>query len=482
MDPSLLQAELLVIALAIAVLVLDMILPRISSRQLGLGAAAVLAAFLAWNLFAGSGLPSESARLTTAHGCFVLDALAVWAKRFSMFATLLAILMSIRFQSRTEERLPEFIAIQLFACVGMMLLASATDLISLFVSLELMTVCFYVLVSFRRADALGLEAGLKYLIYGALSSGILLYGCALIYGASGEFRFLRLAEYAARHPDSILLGLGVLLVWVGIAFKISAAPFHWWTPDVYEGAPTPVAALLSIGSKGAGIVLLLRLVSEAFPALDKIWVPLVVLGSGASILYGNLAALSQSNLKRLMGYSSISHSGYMLLGVATASISGHSAVLYYLFGYLLASALVFAVMCETAAENPRQDIRTYAGLGLRSGWTAGALVLGLLSLAGIPPLAGFFGKLLVFQSALVHGHLLILLGIALLGVVCSLYYYLGILRTVYFSDPFPGPDHPLQSSSIRWIYAVLIFLVILVGSYPSPWWKASELAIRLLRP
>ncbi len=484
MNFSVMRWEIAVTVLMLVLFFADLFFPRISKRILGLGAAYSLGLFLFGSLFLGNGLPPDVPRLETAHGLYVLDTLAIWAKQFSMLTTLLTILISIRFFGESDDHLSEYFILQLLVCLGMMLVSSTADFFSSFVALELMTVSFYVLVSFQRKNILCLEAALKYLIYGGVSSGILLYGIALIYGSSGEIHFAKVAEYALFHIKSNLLLMGLLLVLVGLAFKISAVPFHWWTADVYEGAPTPTVALLSIGSKGAGFVLLIRVLFEVFPSYQAKWLPLLIFASGGSILYGNLAALSQSNLKRLMGYSSISHSGYMLLGVAASSVMGLSAVLYYLLGYLLANALIFGVMCETAAENPRQDIRSYAGLSDRSGWAATALVFGLLSLAGIPPLAGFFGKLLLFQVTFEQSFF-ILLGLAVLGVVCSLYYYLGVIRTMYFSNTnTPSTNHtPLKiPGPWRWFFGLLIGFVIMVGFYQLPWWQASETAVRSVYP
>ncbi|MBI4028022.1 MAG: NADH-quinone oxidoreductase subunit N [Verrucomicrobia bacterium] len=483
-DLSLIRWELGVTALALALLLADLFLPGGGGRRLGQAAAVGLGALLILSLLLGSGLDGTTVRAQTANHLYTLDGLAMWAKQFFMFATLLTILMSLRFLNETEDHIPEHIVLQLVACLGMMLTASAADFLFLFISLELMAVSLYVLVCFRRKEILCLEAGLKYLIYGALSSGVMLYGIALVYGITGATRFDKVAQYAATNPDAHLLFLSLVLILVGLAFKISAAPFHWWTPDVYEGAPTPTVALLSIGSKGAGFVLLFRVLFEAFPACRERWWPLICAASGASILVGNLGAISQGNLKRLMGYSSISHSGYMLLGVAACSsisLWGLSAVLYYLLGYLLANALVFGVMCETAGENPRQDVRAYAGLGARSAWAAGALLLGLLSLAGIPPLAGFFGKLLVLCAAY-ERRLVLLLIVAIIGVVCSLYYYLGVIRVMYFPDAPTSQERPPLLNSTRWIFAALMILLIAVGFYQSPWWVASETAIRSFKP
>ncbi len=475
MNLLLMRWELAVAVLIIGLFLIDLFIPKVSKHAIGLIAALGLSIFLFGSFYFGSGLPVDQLRMEGAYGFYVLDSLAVWVKRFSMLATLFTILMSLRFWDKKEGHLAEYILLQLIGCLAMMLVGSTMDFLSLFVSLELLTVTFYVLVGFQHRKILSLEAGLKYLIYGALSSGILLYGIVLICGVSEEIQFVKIAEYARIHLDSQLLFIGLILVLVGIAFKISAVPFHWWTPDVYEGAPTPTVALLTTGSKAAGFILLIRILLFAFPSYQPQWFPLVCAASGASILWGNFGALSQTNLKRLMGYSSISHTGYMLLGIAACSAIGLSAILYYLLGYLFANALIFWVMCETSIDNPHQHIRSYAGLGTRSRWAAGAITLGLLSLAGIPPLAGFFGKLLLFYAAITQNQqsLYILLVVAVVGVVCSLYYYLGVLRIIYFSNESQAHRSLCISPLARWILGLSMISVVIIGFYQSPWWGAS---------
>lgn len=482
-DLSLIQWELAVTGLLILILLLDLFVPCMSKCGITSVAVIGLGVFILWDVFVSSVLPSSQVIAVTAGGHYRLDPLAIWGKRFAMLATLLSVLMSRR-SFKDDEHFSEYILIQLSACLGMMLVVSANDLFSLFVFLELLTVSFYVLVSYRRKDILCLEAGVKYLIYGALSSGILLYGIALAAGTAGSSQFHAIADYAAQNQNSSVLLAAMVLILVGVAFKIAAVPFHWWVPDVYEGAPTPSVALLSTGSKAAGFVLLLRILFEVFPAYQSHWLPMIMATSGASILLGNLGGLSQTNLKRLMGYSSISHSGYLLLGIAAATHHpeiGLAAVLYYLVGYLLANALVFKVMCESESANPRQNIRAYAGLGQRSSWLGAAMVMGLLSLSGIPPLAGFFGKLLIFRAAL-EENLLILLAIALVGVVASLYYYLNIIRAIYFGDAKPEALPLPQTCFSRFTLAALMIFLVLIGFYQSPWWDASQAAIRAIRP
>jgi NADH-quinone oxidoreductase subunit N len=472
MAPSLFQCEIAVGILLLGLLLADLFL-AVDKRKLFGGATILLAAILGWSLAGASALP-EISWTETARSFFVLDRLALWGKQFALLATLIAMILALRFFGREEKLLVEHGLLQLTACLGMMLVVSANHLTVLFISLELMTVSFYTLVGFRRRDPLSLEAAIKYLIYGAFSSGILLYGISLVYGATGHLDFAGIAASIRSPGAGFLLGTGLLMMLAGLGFKISATPFHWWTPDVYEGAPTPTTAYLATASKGIGFIILIRLLNGAFQGLQGFWLPIICLLSAASILWGNLGGLSQSNFKRLMGYSSISHTGYMLLGVAAAANVGLPAVLYYLLGYLLANALVFGVMIETATDNPRQEIRSSAGLGRRSAWLAAALVMGLLSLSGIPPLAGFFGKLLIFRAAW-ESSLTGLLAVALFGAVASLFYYLGILRVMYFGKA-TATDPLTVGRGMRWVFLLLIVGVFVVGFYPEPWWEWSRAA------
>jgi NADH-quinone oxidoreductase subunit N len=485
-DIATIRWELFVGVTILGLLCLDLFTAQ-SKRYLAFAGAGILATCLVWSLFVDSSLPIPTSQSTKGARC-VLDAYALWGKQFFLFATILSILMTIKFSRGNQEHLVENVILQLCACLGMMFLASAKDFVSLFISLELMTVSFYILVSFQKRELPSIEAGLKYLVMGALSSGIMLYGIALIVGTTSEIQFSSVGTYLVKHPQTLLPKLGLILLLVGLAFKISAVPFHWWTPDVYEGAPTPTVALLSTGSKAAGFIILARVLFEAFPSYRSVWFPLLCFGAGGSILVGNLGALSQSNLKRLMGYSSISHTGYLLLGLAAIGASGGSlnedssslsAMLYYLLGYLLANGLVFLIMSETSYENPRQEIRGYSGLASQSSSMAVAITLGLLSLAGIPPLAGFFGKLLLLKAAFSH-ELLVLVGIAVVGVVCSFYYYLGIIRTIYFVDQVEPSQTYSKLFLTRGLRVFLMVSVIVVGFYQTPWLQASLDAARVL--
>ena len=330
MNLSLISLEVCVIGLGLVLLLADLWLPAERKYLLGYAAAAGLGLLL---LASVSGFGGCSRTGTAFGGMFVQDALSIFFKRFFLLAATIVLLISVEFADRIETGIGEFYALILFALSGMLFASSANNFALLFVSLELITITFYVLTSFQRARLGSLEAGVKYLIIGALSSAFMVYGIALVYGASnGKLNFNDLAAVAPQLAGHRIFLFGLLLILVGLGFKIAMFPFQIWAPDVYQGAPTPTTAFLAIGSKAAGFVLLLRVLFTAVPAISAQWANLLITISGITILYGNLCAIPQRNLKRLLGYSSIAHAGYLLLGVAALSASGQTAILYYLSG------------------------------------------------------------------------------------------------------------------------------------------------------
>ena len=341
----------------------------------------------------------------------------------------------------------------------------------LFVSIELITITFYVLTSFQRGRLISLEAGVKYLILGALSSAFLVFGIALVWGTTGKLNFTELASVAAQFETNKLFLIGVLFVLVGLGFKIAAVPFQIWAPDVYQGAPTPTTAFLAVGSKAAGFVLLLRVLFTALPAVTRHWADLLIVISGITILYGNLCALPQRNLKRLLGYSSIAHAGYLLLGVAALSVSGQAALLYYLAGYLFTVVAAFLVICVVMRHLDNEDISALAGLNQRSPLLAATMTFAMVSLAGIPPMAGFFGKFLLLkaviqQGAVNHGYYCLAFT-ALVGVVISLYYYFGVIRAIYWSKNAPDLSPIPLSGPVKFSVCVCIAGMFWLGLFPS---------------
>jgi len=479
MNLAMISLELAVIGLAMAVLLADLWTPKSYKHWLGYLAAIGLLVILA-----ASFCPALATPPTVGFsGMFAHDGLALFFKRIFLAVGLLVVLMAAEHHDRLPAGIGEFFTITLIALAGMMFAASANDFVMVFVAMEMMSVSFYVLVSFQRGRSSSLEAGVKYLILSALSAAILVFGIALIFGTSGRTNFAAVSSEANRLAQNRAFWLGAMLVLLGLAFKISAFPMQMWTPDVYQGAPTPVTAFLAIGSKTAGFVLVLRVLFVAAPALAQHWSLLFTWTAALTILYGNLCAIPQRSLKRLLGYSSIAHAGYILLGIAALSASGSAAVLYYLTGYAFTLAVVFLVLCLIARES--DDIAVLAGLNKRSPLLALGLALGIISLAGIPPMVGFFGKLLLFKSVLERAAFdrvyLWLTLTAIAGVVISYYYYFGIIRAIYWSED--GPDMtPIAISAPMKISVIACIAVILyLGIFPNAALAAATEAVKVLR-
>ena len=482
MNLGLLIHEWLVLALGLGLLLVDLWVPPQAKRKLGYLAALGVGAILLYSLLA---VKVDPDKLYAFGGMYALDPLALFFKRFFLLAALIVLVMSVEYADRIAAGIGEYYALILFSLLGMLFASSANHFALLFVSLELITISFYVLTSFQRAQVLSLEAGVKYLIIGALSTSFTVFGIALVYGMSGQLNFGDLATVSGALAANKLFLFGLLLVMVGLGFKIAAFPFQIWAPDVYQGAPSPTTAFLAVGSKAAGFVLLLRVLFLAVPDITAHWSRLLVVVSAITILYGNLCALPQRNLKRLLGYSSIAHAGYMLLGIAALSAAGQSAVLFYLSGYLFTVLGAFTVICLVLRQVGGEDITALAGLNQRSPLLASTMTLAMVSLAGVPPLAGFFGKFLLFRAALEKGATepayYWLVGIAILGVVISLYYYFGVVRAIYWSKDVPDRS-PIRPSNpmLLALYACLVGMFLL-GIYPGPLVTAASEAVKLLR-
>ena len=482
MNSSLITLELCVIAIGIVLMLADFWMPAERKKFLAYAAIAALGGLLLVSL-GGDGICSQFG--TAFSGSFVEDPLALFFKRFFIVAAILVLFLSAEFSDRLAG-VSEYYSLILFALAGMLFAASSNDFAMLFVSIELITITFYVLVSFQRGRLVSLEAGVKYLILGALSSAFLVFGIALIWGTTGKFNFNDLAQVSGQFLDNKIFLLGVLFVLVGLGFKIAAFPFQIWAPDVYQGAPTPTTAFLAVGSKAAGFVLLLRVLFVAFPEVTKHWANLLIVISGITILYGNLCALPQRNLKRLMGYSSISHAGYLLLGVAALSASGQSALLYYLAGYLFTVIASFTVIALVMRHLNDEDISALAGLSQRSPLLAATMTLAMVSLAGIPPLAGFFGKFLLLKSVIeaeqaTHNHGYYCLAFtALVGVVISLYYYFGVVRAIYWSKDAPDLSPIPLSGAAKFSIAICIAGMFWLGIFPNTMLNVTNEAAKVL--
>jgi len=473
--------EITVVLLGLAVLLADLWMAPERRRALGYASAAIVGILLLNTFDSHSGTVFGSA----AGGMFVQDALSIFFKRLFLLATAMVLILAVEFSDRITAGVSEYYSLIIFALAGMLFAASSNNFVMLFVSIELITVTFYVLTSFSRGKVASLEAGVKYLILGALSSAFMVYGIALVWGTTGKFSFTELAQVAGDYSQNKVFLTGVLFILAGLGFKIAAFPFQMWTPDVYQGAPTPTTAFLAIGSKAAGFVLLLRFLFTAIPAITDHWSNLLIVISAITILYGNLCAIPQRNLKRLLGYSSIAHAGYLLMGVAALTSAGQAAVMYYLGGYLFTTIAAFAVIVLVMRHLDSEDIGGLAGLSRRSPLLALTLTLAMVSLAGLPPLAGFFGKFLLLKAIIEqgpanHGYYWLAFT-ALAGVVISLYYYFGVIRAVYFSKE--GADAaPLEiSRPAQFVLGVCILGIFWLGLFPGAVLDFATEAAQVLR-
>src|SRR5438477_915333 len=399
---------------------------------------------------------------------YTADAFAIFFKRFMLVTTIIVLAMMVDYapalckaDESTSANLGEFFSLPLLTCAGLMYLVSAIDFIFIFVALELITISFFVLVSFPRRNPVALEAGVKYLILGALSTAFLVYGITWIFGVTGETNLARItASFSSGKIDNHAATFGAVLVLVGLGFKIGAVPFQIWVPDVYQGAPTPIAAFLSVGSKAAGFVVLLRVLQPVLmlPNMQR----LVVLIALLTVVYGNLAALPQDNLKRLLGYSSIAHAGYLLIGVACFD---GPAVTFYLVAYLLMTLLSFAILI-VVAQQTGEEISDFDGLAKRSPFLAFAMLIAMASLAGVPLTAGFFGKFLIFVAAIAQKQTA-LVAVGIVTVACGFYYYLKVVRAMYWQPSTNNNTIPVSILS-RAIMILLIVATIVFGVYPQP--------------
>ena len=468
------ELEIAVLILGMVILMFEAFAPEMDKRLLAFAGILGLAAVLVVSFFI---VPSPSTSQATGFWSFyTADPLSIFFKRFALLTTIVVLIMMIDYApvvessvapGKVRSTLGEFFALPIFTCAGLMYMASAIDFIFIFVSLELVTISFYVLVSFTRRNPTTLEAGVKYLVLSALSTAFLVYGITWIFGATGETNLQRITEALANSDTDHGAALfGMVLVLVALGFKIAAVPFQIWVPDVYQGAPTPVTAYLSVGSKAAGFVVLLRILRPflMLPQMQRLLVLITIL----TLIYGNLAALPQGNLKRLLAYSSIAHAGYLLIGVVC--LDGR-AVIFYLAAYLLMTLLSFAVLV-IVSQQTGDRISDFDGLGKRSPFLAFAMLIAMVSLAGVPFTAGFLGKFFIFYAAIARGQIaLVVVGVITVG--CGFYYYLKVVRAMYWQSTAKTDKIPVSALS-RFAMSALILAIIGLGIYPRPILKAFE--------
>src|SRR5437667_11137391 len=469
-----LSLEIAVVIFGVLILLFEAFSEKIDKRAFAIAGIIGLSGVLLCSFFLS---PMEPGLHRAAFWNFyTADGLAIFFKRFALVTTIFVLVMSIDYTPVLRGSIPslhpqsglgEFFALPIFTCAGLMWMASAIDFVMIFVSLELVTISFYVLVSFTRRNPVTLEAGAKYLVLSALSTAYIVYGIAWIFGATGQTNLQRIAE-ALGNPstDRGAALLGMVFVLVALGFKIAAVPLQIWVPDVYQGAPTPVPAYLSGGSKAPGCGALLRVLLPflTLPQTQR----LIVLVALLTLIYGNLAALPQANLKRLLAYSSIAHAGYLLIGVVCFDAR---AVTFYLVAYLLMTLLSFAVLI-IVAQQTGDEISDFDGLAQRSPFLAFAMLIGIVSLAGVPFTAGFLGKFYIFYAAVLQ-HQVVLVIVGVITVGCGFYYYLKVVRAMYWQST-ANVDKISVNGLSRLAISALIIGTIWLGVYPQPIFDALK--------
>jgi NADH-quinone oxidoreductase subunit N len=474
-DLHILLPELIIVISGMALLMIGVFR---GDKSLGLLSVLSVVAMAA---AAGAILGQGDVTVSAFKGAFVADGFARFAKLLILLGSAATIALAQGFLRNENLAKFEFPILILFATSGMMIMVSAQNLMGFYTGLELQNLSLYVLAAFNRDSLRSSESGLKYFVLSALASGILLYGMSFIYGFTGSTQYADIARVVAQPGQNIGLIFGLVFFIAGIIFKISAVPFHMWTPDVYEGAPTPVTAFLSMSPKVAAMAIILRALLQAFPDAFREWQQVIVLVSILSMVLGAVAAIGQTNIKRLMAYSSIGHMGYALLGLAAGTAAGVEGVLIYLLIYLVTGAGTFA--CILAMRRDGEMVETIgdlAGLAHTQPKLAFAFAMFMLSLAGIPPLAGFFAKFYVFMAA-IEAHLYTL---AIIGVVTSVvgaFYYLRIVKIIYFDEPAPAFDRAIGPSLGTVLTLSSVFTLLFVAG-AAPMISAASVAAKTLIP
>ena len=477
--------ELIVVVTACLVIVLDPITP--ASRRDLLAWLSVGALALCLGITGGQ-ISVLNDRMSAFSDLVVIDPYARFWKIVLYGVTGLTIVLSLPYLKAERTHLGEFYGFVLLALSGMMVMVSGADLLTIYLGTELMSLSLYVMTGLNRAKPRSLEAAAKYFVLGAFSSGILLYGISMLYGVAGSTKLISIAgAIGTRGVDDPLVLIATILLAVGFGFKLAAVPFHMWTPDFYEGSPTPITAFISVASKAAGFAVFIRFFLTVFGPLQEQWVGFVAILAAVTMVLGNLVALQQRNFKRMLAYSSIAQAGYLLIGVAAVGELGTAAVLFYLTVYVLTNITAFAVAEIATNATGSELIKDMAGLSRRAPGIAFALLAAMLSLAGVPPLAGFFGKFYIFQAAVGYTnpagqHSLVWL--ALLGVLTSiiaLYYYLVVLKVAYV-DRAEGEDVPLKTSGgFKTALTITVAGMIFFGIFATPLYTLSTMAAQAMR-
>lgn len=468
MQFGMLAPEIVIALLGLILLVLGLLLPH--KGKTIMGTAAFLGIVLALLLSAG-GFGQEQALF---HGVYQVDSFGSFFKILFLAAGLLVILSASGYSKRFDRRTNEFYSFLVFALLGMVVMASAGELITLYIGLELMTISFYVLTAYLLDNELSVEAGLKYLILGAISSAILLFGISLVYAVSGTTVIGEIAAHIQYQPALVA---GIILMIAGFAFKISLVPFHMWAPDIYQGAPIPVTAFLAVGSKAAAIAAFVRVFMVALPLPQFDWALVLSVLTAITIILGNLVAMVQTDIKRLLAYSSIAQAGYIMVGMVAGNEYGLKGVLFYAMLYVFSNLGAFAVATAVEVETGSTNIEAFNALGRRSPMLAAIMTVCLLSLAGIPPLAGFVGKFYLFSGAIGAGYLWLAF-VGLLMSMVSVYYYLMVARAMYIGVNDEMSPIKVGASAQVALWTCLA-ATILIGVYPAPLSALVQVAIQL---
>ena len=460
---DLIMPEMILASMGLVVLMMSVFISK-GRQQIVAWTSIATIAVVAFSLVSVSGQEASM----TFYGYFELDAFATYAKLLMLLATGLAMFLSINY-IKDLENVGEYYTLMLFSLLGMMLMVSATNFVIMYLGLELMALCIYVLVAYQRDVIRSTEAALKYFILGALSSCMLLYGISFLYGSTSSFMYVEMGEIIAASGDDARLAVltGMLFVLAGLAFKVSVAPFHMWTPDAYEGAPTPVTAFMSVVPKVAGLIVFIRILVDVLPGLQEEYTTLLIFLAVLSMAVGNIAAIAQRNIKRMLAYSTIGHIGFILLGMIAGTSAGYSGILVYMTIYLFMTMGVFGIIIMMRRDNIQGELLDdFAGLAkVRPGY---ALAMGLLmfSMAGIPFLGGFWAKYVVFIAVIEQGHIIL----ATLGVLFSAigaFYYIRIIKYMYFDEERVafnfGKGLPLQFTVVA-----STLIIVAVGIYPGP--------------
>ncbi|MBK6375711.1 MAG: NADH-quinone oxidoreductase subunit NuoN [Xanthomonadales bacterium] len=453
--------ELVLLGATCAILLIDLFLKpsqRDITHWLSIVAIAVTS-FLVWR-----GAPEVAQGVSAFNGMFKHDGISVVLKQFVLLTTGLSLFYARNYMRERSLLFGEFYLLILFATIGMMLLVSAGSLVIAYLGLELLALSSYALVALNRNSAISAEAAIKYFVLGALASGLLLYGMSMIYGATGTLDLAAISAQINQVEHRGWLAIGLVFIVSGVAFKLGAAPFHMWLPDVYHGAPTAITVFIGSAPKVAAFGLLYRLLEGGLGPMSEHWTPMLALLSVLSLAVGNLFAIAQSNLKRMLAYSTISHIGFMLLGFVGGSPAGYSAAMFYIISYTMTATVAFGIIALLArAGFECEEIDDFKGLNQRSPWYAAIMGISMFSLAGVPPLFGFFAKLLVLKSAIDAGVLWLAI-VAIIFAIIGIYYYLRVVKVMYFDAAADDAAVPLPADlPLRWVISLNGLALVVLG-------------------